>query len=561
MKKWEVQSKIKNQKSKIKNDDLIKTLLENRGIKTQKEIDEFLNPKLEKINAKSLGINEIDLKKSIKRIEIAIKKQEQIFVFGDYDADGITGTAIIWEKLNGISAKIMPYIPHRIDEGYGLSVKGIDNVLIKNPDTKLIITVDNGIVANEAVDYANSLGLEVIITDHHVPGEKLPKAYSIVHSTKICGAGVGWFLASQIKNQKSNLKTDEHLGLVALATVTDVMSLTGFNRTLLKYGLEELRKSKRPGLIELCKLSGIEQGKIGVYELGHVIGPRLNAMGRIEHAMDSLRFLCTNNLPRAKELATKLHVTNKDRQQFTFESVLHAKSKLGEDKKKIIILSDKNYQPGVIGLISGRLTEEYYLPSIIISEGEDICKGSARSVSGFNIIEFIRKFSDLLIDCGGHPMAAGFTVKSKNLNKLKEEMEKSAEKKISDNLLIRKLKIDCELPIEFVNEELFAEMNKLSPFGFGNPEPTFLDRNIIIENMILVGAEGRHLKLKIKSQKSNIEMDGILFGYDKSLNLKIGDTVDAVYNISVNEWLARRSFNEGGSGNESLELKIKDIKN
>lgn len=429
-----------------------------------------------------------------------------------------------------------------------MSLKGIDLVLQKYPDTKIIITVDNGIVANDAVEYANSKNLEVIITDHHAPGESLPQAFAIVHSVKICGAAVGWFFAQHITN-KDRLENNEHLSLVALATVADVMKLTEFNRSLLIFGLKMLRKTKRPGLIELLKLAGIEQEKIGVYELGHVIGPRLNAMGRIEHAMDSLRFLCTNNLPKAKELANKLQITNKERQQLTFDSLNHAKNIVGEGKKKLIIISDKSYQPGVIGLISGRLTEEYYRPSIVISKGEEFCKGSARSVAGFNIIEFIREFSNLLEDHGGHPMAAGFTVKTKNLNKLKEVLEEKAEKEIDDKLLVRKLKIDCELPVEFINDSLFTEINKLSPFGYGNPDPAFLAKNLKIENLRTVGKDQNHLKLAIINQDFAIRFDGILFGYDKNLNLKIGDTIDIVYSISMNEW----------NGNRNLELKLKDL--
>ena len=550
MKKWELLIELRIKNKELRVEDLITLLLENRGHKTKKEIDEFLNPKLQKINLKSLGINENDLKKSVERIRSAIKKHEQIIVFGDYDVDGITGCAILWEALNDIRANVMPYIPHRIDEGYGLSKKGIDNVLIKYPDTKLIITVDNGIVANEAVDYANSLGIEVIITDHHVCSSKLPNAFAIVHSTKICGAGVGWIFAQEISNDKKSLilKSDEHLGLVALATITDVMPLTHFNRILIKYGLIELRKSKRPGLIELLKLSGIEQNNIGVYELGHVIGPRLNAMGRIEHAMDSLRFLCTNNLSRAKDLANKLHLTNKDRQQITFDSLVHAKNIVGQSSKKLIIISDKSYQPGLIGLISGRLTSEYYRPSIVISQGEEFCKGSARSIHGFNIIEFIRSFSDYLIDAGGHPMAAGFTIKLKDLKKLKSEMERKAEAEIKPSLLTESVKIDCELPIEFISEELFSKISELSPFGYGNSEPVFLAKKLVVKELRLVGADQKHLKVRLANIDK--EMNGILFSYDKNLNLKIGNSVDVVYAVSLNEW----------KGYRNLELKIKDIR-
>lgn len=548
MKKWDLQNNIKFNPQKQDYSDLINILLENRGIKEKKEVNDFLNPTFETLTAKNLDINEKQLEIAIEIIKKAIKEKTQIVVFGDYDVDGITGSAILWEKLNKSSANVMPYIPHRIEEGYGLSIKGIDLVLEKYPDTKIIITIDNGIVANEAVDYANSKGLEVIITDHHAPGDKLPDAFAIVHSTKICGSAVGWFFANEIIGNK-NIEEDEHLSLVALATVADVMPLNGYNRNLLIYGLEQLRVTKRPGIIELLKLAGLSQNEVGVYEIGHVIGPRLNAMGRIEHAMDSLRFLCTPNLIRARELANKLHVTNRDRQQLTNDSIIHAKNILGKINKKLIIISDKNYQPGVIGLISGRLTEEYYLPSIVLSEGEEFSKGSARSVSGFNIIEFIRKFSDLLVDKGGHPMAAGFTLRTRDLDEFKKRVEKEAEKEIDEKLLVRNLKIDLELPIELISFNLFNEIQKLSPFGYGNAEPSFLAKNIEIMDMRFVGKESKHLKLTMDDGEMN-RYDGILFGYDQSLNLKIGDKVDIVYTLSKNEW----------NGNKKLELKIKDIK-
>jgi len=573
MKNWIYKNELEVNSDNFKIENLIILLLENRGVKTSKEIEEYLNPDLDKLSADSLGIDKKQLLRTIKRIKKAIINKELIIVFGDYDVDGIAGSAILWENLISIGANSLPYIPHRVDEGYGLSTKGIENVLKKYPEAKIIITVDNGIVANEAVEFGNRKGLEIIITDHHAPGQKLPDAYSIVHSVKVCGASVAWFLACQIRNQKINSKDDDHLGLVALATITDVMQLNSFNRILVKLGLKNLRKTKRPGFIELFNLAGIKQESIGVYELGHVIGPRLNAMGRIEHAMDSLRFICTPNLDRAKELANLLHATNKERQELTFDSVNHAKNifKSSVDKK-LIIISDKNYNPGVIGLISGRLTEEYYRPSIVISEGVEFSKGSARSVAGFNIIEFIREFSDFLVDKGGHPMAAGFTVKTKDIESLKKAMQKRAEKEIEEQLLVRKLSIDCILPIDLINLSLFQEISKLSPFGYGNSEPVFSANNLTIKNMRYVGKDSNHVKLTFstytpsksrskleiletasnqgRTLNSSNEIAGILFGYDKSLNLKIGDTASVAYTISLNEW----------NGNKNLELKIRDIK-
>ena len=560
MKKWELLNNFQFSIFNFQKDKLTKILLENRGIKTKKQIGEFLNPSLDSLTTESLGIDKTQLSKAIKRIKKAIEKKELIIIFGDYDADGVTGTAILWETLNDLGAKVMPYIPDRIEEGYGLSKKGIENLKIKYEKVSLIITVDNGIVANDPVEFASSLGIEVIITDHHVPSKRLPKAFAIVHSTKICGAAVAWFLSEQIKNKKLNLKSDDHLSLVGLATVTDMMQLTGFNRALVKFGLEEIRKTKRPGLLSLFKLAEIDQSQIGVYELGHIIGPRINAMGRLEHAMDSLRLLCTTNSSRAGDLAKKLNSTNLERQQLTLDSFIHAKDLVGKSKKKLLFVSHEIYEPGVIGLIAGKLTEEYYRPSIVLSVGETYSKASARSVSGFNIIEFIRLSSSLLVDVGGHPGAAGFTVETKKISQLKKLLESLAEKNIKEDLLIRKLKIDCELGLDLINDELFDALNKLSPFGYGNPEPVFLAKNVVIEEMRLVGKDGNHLKLKLGIMNHELRINGILFNYDNSLNLKVGDSVDIVYIITQNEWLARRSLGEGGNGNKKLELKIKDLR-
>lgn len=573
MKKWDLQSRLKINPQEFGIDELLKVLLENRGIKTKKEREEFLNPKIESLTADSLGIDKKGLAKSLKRIIKAIDKKEKIIIFGDYDVDGITGTAILWETLNKMSGNVMPYIPHRTNEGYGLSIKGIENLKKEHPDVSLIITVDNGIVANDAVDFANSLKIDVIITDHHIPGKVKPKAYSIVHTTLVCGAGVAYILSREISQKfsvskpvSSNVKRqsirasktsdlDDHLGLVALATVADVMKLQGFNRTLLMFGLEQIRKTKRPGLLALFKLAAIDQEKIGVYELGHIIGPRINAMGRLSHAMDSLRLLCTKDAGRAQELAQKLNSTNLERQQITFDSFLHAKELVGKKRmKKLLFVSNEIYEPGVIGLIAGKLTEEYYRPAIVLSVGKVYSKASARSITGFNIVEFIRLSSNLLVDAGGHPMAAGFTIETKRIAELQKLIEELSEKHISEDLLVRKLRIDCELSLELINEELFAALLKLSPFGPGNPEPTFLAKNVIIEDMRIVGKEGSHLKLKIthsaSSGQANLWFDAILFGYDNNLNLKIGDKADIVYTISQNEW----------QGNKKLELKIKDIK-
>ena len=572
MKKWKIQNKFRIQNSEFRIDKLIKILLENRGVKSKKEIEEFLNPKLSDVTAKSVGINKNQLEEAIKRINKAIRNKEEIIIFGDYDVDGICGSAILWETLTFLGAEVLPYIPHRLDEGYGLSETGIKNLKLKIKNCSLIITVDNGIVANKAVNYANKQGIDVVITDHHVPSKNLPKAYAIVHTTKLCGAGVAWLLSQEIlnskfeilnKSQNQNTKykiRDTHLELVALATVADLVPLTEANRTLVKFGIEKLRTTKRPGLLALIKEAGIEKELIDVFEIGHIIAPRLNAMGRLEYAMDSLRLLCTKDPKKAEVLSEKLSSTNKRRQELTIEAFEHAKEKVksqsirqAQDKKSkvksLIFLGDETYQQGVIGLVAGRLVEEFYRPAIVLSIGEKYSKASARSIKGFNIIEFIRTASDLLVDAGGHPMAAGFTVETDKISVLEKKFEELAVKLLDTEKLKRILNIDLEVLLSDINFEFYKKLQKLAPFGIGNPTPVFLSKNLTIDDMRLVGNDGLHLKLRV--QKDGKYFDAIGFGLgDRADEIRIGDKIDLVYTIEEDRW----------NGNNRIQLKIKDFK-
>ena len=549
MKKWVIlnKSKISHLKSQKSIDKILDILLKNRGIKTKKEVDGFLSPKLETVTIKNVEINPKDLDKTLKRIKIAIEEKQQIIVFGDYDVDGISGAAILWETLNSLGAKVLPYIPNRIEEGYGISLSSISNLKSQISNIKLIITVDNGIVANEAVDFANKNGIDVIITDHHVPSKLLPNAYSIIHTTKLCGAGVAYLLAQNIKYSKD----DDHLELVALATIADLVPLTYANRTLVKFGLEKLKNTQRLGLISLFKEAGIDKDKIGVYEVGHIIAPRLNAMGRLESAMDSLRLICTTSGKRALELARKLSSTNLERQKFTQEAIMHASAAVNKRQltKNIIFIAHENYQQGIIGLVAGKLVEQYYLPSIVVSKGKQYSKASARSISGLNIIEFIRSASDLLVDAGGHPMAAGFTVETAKLIQLKERFEDLALIKVTKQMLSRTLRIDCELPPEHITLDFYNSLLKLSPFGMANPIPVFATKKMAVDDFRTIGQDNRHLKLKLKSKDKVFEAIGFGMG-EKASKIKTGKLVDIVYTIDENVW----------NDKKSLQLKIKDIK-
>jgi single-stranded-DNA-specific exonuclease len=517
-------------------DNIVETLLFNRGLKTKKEVEVFLTPPDPKeLTPKAVGISEAEVKKALDRIQLAIKNQEQIVVYGDYDADGMCSTAIIWEALQKQGAKVLPFIPLREKEGYGLSVEGIDSILEdeKYVDPKLVISVDSGIVAHEAVFYAKSKGIDTIILDHHEIPDKLPKALAIVHTTELCAAGISYVFAKELG--------DDGLELAAIATITDLMPLLGPNRSIVKFGLEKLNKTQRPGLKSLLKIAGIDH--VGTYEIGYMIGPRLNASGRIDSALLGLRLLCTKNSEKADEYAAELNRINKDRQLMLEEQVNHALLLTISNTEKIIVIEDPSYHQGVIGLIAGKLTERYYLPSIVIAKGELVSKASARSISGFNIIEAIREAEGLLINAGGHPMAAGFSIETINIEKFKGEIIKVANELITAEMLEKVLRVDMEIPLESATEKLYQEIISMAPFGLGNPEPVFASA-VTVQDMRTVGSDGKHLKLKLSG------FDAIAFGKgERAKDLKIGDKVKVAYTLDMNTWNNR----------QNLQLKIKDI--
>lgn len=561
MKRW----KILNQEAKTKNkEEVLDVLLKNRGIIETGEIDKFLNPSLEGITFQNVGIDEKEVSKTVKIIQEVISEDKAIVIYGDYDVDGICGTAIVWETLYSFYKNVHPYIPHRVDEGYGLSEKGIKNLTSEIKNVGLLITIDNGIVARKAVKYAKSLGIKVIITDHHATGEIEPKADAIVHTTQLCGTGVSYLLSQEIigqmgeqdllKQDGKNLKTSHsirnnaHLELVALATIADLVPLNKYNRALVKFGVEKLRQTTRPGLLALFEEAKIDKASIGTYEIGHIIAPRLNASGRITHALDSLRLICTKDAKKAHELAKHLHEVNKERQQLTIDSATDAITKIKESRSEvynILFVENVGYEQGVIGLIASKLVEEFYRPAIAVSIGGKISKGSARSISGVNIIELIRSIPELTTEAGGHPMAAGFSIETEKLPEFKNALIAKAEN-LEKHLFEREVKIDMELPWGFIDIELYEILQALAPFGMGNAQPTFLTKGLAIASLQRVGKEGKHLQLLFEKDGDFIK--GMRFG-DGSSDLRIGDIVDVVYTLELNEW----------NGKRKVELRIKDI--
>ena len=539
-------------KGLTKENQVLKILLENRGLKTKKQIDDFLNPvSPEKLKAKDFGLKETELKKAVSRIKRAIEKKEKIVVYGDYDADGICGTAILWEALFKLKSLASPFIPSR-DEGYGLNGARLKE--LANQDVRLIISVDNGIVASDEAKLAKKLGVDLIITDHHVPDlRRWPKeALAIVHTTQTAGCGVAWFLAKQILKTFKIKDVSFGLDIVAIGLITDMVPLLGVSRSLVKYGIKVLRKTKRFGLLSLFDFAGLNKETIGVYEIGYLIGPRLNASGRIEDPMESLRLVCTLDENRAINLAQRIDQSNRERQELTERLTLHAREawlKEGQGEHLIFITHD-SYQEGLVGLIAGKLTEEFYLPSIVVCQKENISKASARSIEEFNIVQAIKQCSDLLVAHGGHPKAAGLSVDNKNLEVFKKKILKIAKELLSGKDLKPTLKIDMEIEPKLLTFKLLKEIEKMEPFGQGNPQPVFSSKGFMIKDAQLLGSNSQHLKFKIELPgKKELEAIGFRMG-DFYSKLSIEKPIELAYNLSLNEW----------NGQSKLQLKLKDVK-
>lgn len=565
MKKWILLHPQEKKHINLDNESISKILLENRGIFSKDQRDEFFNPHLSQLTLESAGIDKNSSIVAFSRIQKAISRNESIVVYTDYDVDGICSGTIMWETLYKLGARVMPYVPHRMKEGYGLSNTGIENV--KNQfNPQLIITVDHGISAFEQIEYAKKLGIDIIIIDHHILAPQVPDAYAIIHTTKLCATGIVLLFCSVLKEYlkfttliPSLTSLSENLDLASFATVADLVPLTGLNRIIAKVGIQELKKTQRIGLIALIKEAQIAKEDIDVYKIGHILAPRINAIGRLKHAIDALRLLCTKDKHRAELLAEDLSIINKKRQKLSKESLNFAMQMIHDDvsyqklihqkRNKIIVLSHVSFSEGVMGLIAGRLVEEFYLPVIIISEKDMNSKASARSIMGYDIVKSLRELSDLLINIGGHPMAAGFTIETKKIEIFKQRLSAKAATEIHEELLQKPLNIDLQIAFENINKNLIKEIQNLSPFGIGNPEPVFATSNVRIKGIKFLGHDQKHIKLRLSHNESIHDGIGFNLGYLYS-QLSVGSYIDIAYSPQENKW--NNIYN--------LQLNIRDVK-
>ncbi len=527
--------------------DLKTQLLANRGVE-ESTTASFLSPLLTELTPNQKLFP--DLEKALIRIKTAVKNGELIFIYGDYDVDGITASAILWETLDGLGAKVLPYIPERHTEGYGINNEALKR--LAEQGAKVVISVDCGITAIEQAELAKSLDIDLIITDHHQPREILPVPYALLHTISLAGSGIAFRLAEEILRDFGMERQEQffkNLELATLGTVADMVPLNADNRIIVSNGLPLLSKTNRLGLTSLYQEAGM--GKVvGTYEIGFLISPRLNAMGRMESALDSLRLLLTRDKNRADSLASRLGETNKARQLATAEAFEHALSVVDKEYlgSKLFVISSPTYQEGVVGLVAGRIAEKFHRPTAVISENKIMSKGSARSISNFNITQALSSHAKLLTSHGGHPMAAGFSVIIDNINPLREGLIKIAEDSLKEEDLVPILKIDAEIVAGEVSQSLIDIIKQFEPFGIGNPEPVFLTKNLEVVETRLVGKENQHLKIVLKSEKGNI-IEGVGFNLGNK-KPEIGSLVDIAYHVVENFWNSRKR----------IEARIRDIK-
>jgi single-stranded-DNA-specific exonuclease len=567
--KWEVALKAPNEHFEKFTDvpRLVVQILYNRGFTNPVDIDRFLNHQWPEDNPFALK----GMQQAADRLQAAILNHEPIAVYGDYDADGVTSTALMIQLLKALGANAEPYIPNRFDEGYGLNNDALQELADKG--IKLVLTVDCGIRSVAEVEFGNRLGLDIIITDHHHVGKQVPPALAVINPKQhdfpypfkeLAGVGLAFKLAQALVRTESlrprlrqaNLKADDYLDLVAMGTVADLAPLHGENRKLVRQGLEALNRSLRPGLQALISQTGASGGRaITASTIGFTIGPRLNAAGRLDDAMAALHLLLEQSSPNAVPLAQALDLQNRERQLLTEQTVGTARQTILKDdvQSPLYLISDPGFNPGVVGLAASRLTDEFYRPMLVAEQGETHTKGSARSIPEFHITEALDLCAGLLERYGGHAAAAGFTLKNENVAAFEARLLDIAQQKLKERQLTVKdlrptILVDAEINLRGVNPTLIDAINSLQPFGYGNPTPRFLAKQLRIKLNKEVGRDGDHLKLRLFDGKRDWDAIAFRQGHWNG-KLQPGQYIDAVFNLEFNEW----------NGNRSMQLNIKDL--
>lgn len=569
--------------------DIWEHILALRGLNDPVQQQLFFSPSLDQLIS---PWDFPDMQTAVNRVSNAIASQEPIVIWGDFDADGVTSTAIVWETLHKLGAQVLPYIPSRDNEGHGFSQSGLASLSEKG--TKLIITVDHGITAFADVQRARELGMDVIITDHHEPamqqpiesnGKKarlgidaldshsltsnysLPDCVAVIHPfllatpQKLAGCGVAYQFAyaiwlNQLERRDAIVSRQEFssgaIELAALGTIADMMPLRGDNRILAALGLVDLPVTKRVGLQQLYAMAGMKAGQqFGVYDVGFMIAPRLNAPGRLADALASLRLLCVKNIDAARPLAVELEALNTQRQEMLARVTKEAKEALlSKESAGAYVLANPSWPAGVCGLAAGKLVEQIYRPVMVMEEQGETCRGSARSIKGFDITEALTAISDLLLGFGGHAMAAGFVAKTKDVPEIETRLSDMVLQQLTDEQLVPRLHIDAEVSLQDLTFELVEKMQQLEPCGMDNPQPLFMTSNVNVISSRSMGKDAKHLRLVLADESSHATIEAVAFGFGHLVDELLNSAVDVAFYLEKNNW----------NGSSRLQMKVRDIK-
>lgn len=540
---------------------LVALLLLNRGINEPERVKKYIKKSLDAINDPFL-LNDMD--KAAERVVSALNNKEKITVYGDYDVDGVTSTALLVRFLKEHGADVSYYIPSREKEGYGINVMAINK--ISKTGTKLLITVDCGITSVGEVELAKTLGMEVIITDHHLCKEKLPLAVAVIDPKRrdseypfpaLAGVGVAFKLALAVTKELGESTSDcfyKYAEFAAIGTVADVVDLLDENRVIVQKGIELMQNSKYAGVRALLSVSGADKKPVDAVSIAFMLAPRINAGGRLDSAAKAAELLITDDEERAEELAVALEEDNSERrscEQEIYEEALkliEADEKF--DSKKVIVLAKEGWHHGVIGIVSSRITEKFYRPSILLSIDKDgKCKGSGRSVEGFNLFNALSDSAEILTSFGGHSMAAGVALNKKDLEAFSERINKYAESVMTEQELIPKLSIDCELSPGVITPKNIRLLDFMEPFGAANPKPIFTVSNAVIRRLELIGENKNHIRMVI--EKNGVLLNAVGFRMAWAAETKrVGEYVSCAFSPEINHF----------RGEEKVQLMLKDVK-
>ena len=526
-------------------------LLHNRGMRTRAEADAFLAPGPETQADPSL-MPDIDV--AVTRLLKAAHSGEPVGVFGDFDCDGVTSAAVLALALEGLGGRVVPYIPDRVSEGHGLNVAAVES--LRQAGCRLIVTSDCGVSNVAEVEHAISLGLDVIITDHHTVPPRLPPALAVVNPRRadsryppsdLASVGVSYKVAQALYRAAGQSEREDLLDLVAIGTIADLSPLLLENRYFVTRGLAQLNRTQRPGLRALLEQSGIKPGAAHVETVSYALAPRLNAASRMDHASASYRLLVTPSEDDARRIAAELDMHNTERKRLTEELAARAEEQVSrQGLAPLLMVEGSEYPQGIVGLVASRLVDAYGRPAVVVSLGDPLSRGSCRSIPDFNIVAALAECKELFVQFGGHAQAAGFTIESARLGTLRQRLVDTAARQLSGVDLRPLLDVDAEAGPSAVVGAPWLDMQRMAPFGVGNPQPTFVARGAQVVACRIVGNEGKHLSMTLKHRGA--VWSGIAFGLGDT-PVRPGDCLDVAYALLLDTW----------NGGETLKMNVFDV--